>query len=44
MANRQINNILNNLKKASKTGRNVGFKDILTSEIPETIQNFNFLN
>ncbi len=41
--NRHIGNILNNLKKASKTGRNVGFKDILTRKIPETIQNFNFV-
>ena len=31
---RHIDNILNNLKKTSKTGRNISFKDILTSENP----------
>ena len=29
-----IGNILNNLKKTSKTGRNVGFKDISATENP----------
>ena len=34
---------LNNLKKTSKTDRNVGFKYILTSEIPGNNSNFNFM-
>ena len=29
-----IGSILNNLKKTNKTGQNIGFKDILTSENP----------
>ena len=31
---RHIGNILNNLKKTNKPGKNNGFKDILTSENP----------
>ena len=39
---RHIDNILNNLKKTRKTGQNVGFKDILTSENPgNNSKNFN---
>ena len=34
---------LNNLKKTSKTDRNVGFKDVLTLEIPGNNSNFNFM-
>jgi len=33
---------LNNLTQTSKNGRNVGFKDILTSETPGNISNFKF--
>ena len=38
---RHIGNIWNNLKETSKTGRNVGFKDILTSENPGNNSNLN---
>ena len=33
-----IGNILNNLKKTSKTGRNTGFKDISTLENPAGLE------
>ena len=38
---RHTGNIWNNLRETSKTGQNVGFKDILTSENPGNNSNLN---